>query len=56
MILGKDIGNLLVKTTVGTEKDAYKVAEAIEKMIGTAANSTDREQAKKELVNALLRK
>lgn len=38
------------------EAEAYKVADAIEKMIGTEANSTNHKQAKQELVNALLRR
>ena len=33
-----------------------KVADAIEKMTGTEANSTNHKQAKQELVNALLRR
>ena len=38
------------------EAEAYKVVDAIEKMIGTEANSTNHKQAKQELVNALLRR
>lgn len=35
---------------------AHSTAVAIEKMLGTAANSTERDEAKKELVKALLSK
>ena len=42
--------------SITKEAEAYKVADAIEKMIGTEANSTNHKQAKQELVNALLRR
>lgn len=52
----RSMGEIIFKAIVGTEDEAYRVATAIEKMIDTEANSTDQEQAKKELTNALLRR
>ncbi|WP_196599811.1 hypothetical protein [Pectinatus frisingensis] len=51
-----NIGKVVAKAILGTEEQAQKVADAIEKMLDTTPNSIERDKAKKELIQALLRK
>lgn len=52
----ESLSEALFTIGTGTELDCWKVVNAIEKMVGTAPNSADRETAKNELLLALLRK
>ena len=43
------------KTNERNAEHARKMADAIEKMLDTAANSTERDKAKKELIKVLFK-
>lgn len=54
--IGKPIAEMIFSTAAGTKEQAQKTVDAIEKMLDTTPNSIERNKAKKELIQALLRK
>lgn len=52
----KSYGQMMAEMITGTDAQALRVADCIEKMLDTEPNSVERLDAKKELVKALLRK
>ncbi len=54
--IGKPIAEMIFSTATGTKEQAQKTVDAIEKMLDTTPNSIERNKAKKELIQALLRK
>lgn len=54
--IGKSVAEMIFSTAVGTKEQAQKTVDAIEKMLDTTPNSIERNEAKKELIQALLRK
>ncbi len=51
----KTYGAIMSEMILGTVGQAQQVADCIEKMLDTEANSIERKQAKENLVKALLR-
>lgn len=52
----KSYGQMMAEMITGTDEQALRIADCIEKMLDTEPNSVERLDAKKELVKALLRK
>ena len=59
-MLNQNTENVLAEAffsiVTGTEEEIKRSVDAIEKMLDTVSGSTERETAKQELLNALLRK
>lgn len=52
----KSFGKIMAEMFTGTENQAQRIVNCIEKMLDTTPNSAERVKAKRELVDALLRK